>query len=84
MSETDKLLEGTIRGQIVFNRTELLSVPEAAKRLGANEETVRRHVRSGRLRAEKLGNQWFIHLDDLAAFSEHYDPRIGPSRKASR
>lgn len=67
-----------MRDRILFNRTELLSVPEAARRLGVNEETVRRHLRSGRLRAEKLGQQWFVHIDDLSSFSEHYDPRTGP------
>jgi excisionase family DNA binding protein len=81
MTQTTKALEGKTRGRIVFNRTELLSVPDAAKRLGISEETVRRHVRSGKLRAEKLGHQWFIHVDDLRAFSEHYDPRTGPPRR---
>lgn len=64
----------------MFNRALLLSVPEAAKRLGVNEETVRRHVRSGKLPAEKLGQQWFIHVEELQTFAEHYDPRTGPPR----
>ena len=68
----------------MLNRMQLLSVPEVAKILGVNEETVRRHVRSGKLMAEKLGHQWFVHANDLKAFSEHYDPRLGPSRKRSR
>jgi len=66
----------------VINRAQFLSVPEAAKHLGVIEETVRRHVRSGKLRAERLGHQWFIHVDDLGTFSEQYNPHTGPPRKA--
>ena len=44
------------------------SVPEFAKRLLVNEETVRRHIRAGRLRAERIGNQWFIRQEDLRIF----------------
>lgn len=63
----------------MLNRAHYLSVPEAAKNLGVNEETVRRHVRSGRLKAEKLGNQWFIHIRDLGAFATDYNRRTGPA-----
>jgi len=53
---------------MVFNRDEYLTVPEAARYLRVNEETIRRNVRSGRLKAEKIGNQWFIHKSDLSSF----------------
>ena len=65
----------------MLNRMKLLSVPQVAKLLGVTEETVRRHVRSGKLLAEKLGHQWFVHVNDLESFSEQYDPRLGPSRR---
>ncbi len=65
----------------MLNRMKLLSVPEVAKHLGVTDETVRRHVRSGKLRAEKLGHQWFVHVVDLDSFSERYDPRLGPLRR---
>lgn len=42
-----------------------LSVPAAARRLGRNPETVRRWIRSGRLRACKHGTQYFIDPADL-------------------
>ncbi|TAN20559.1 MAG: DNA-binding protein [Acidobacteria bacterium] len=42
-----------------------LTIPAAAKRLGRDPETVRRWVRSGRLRARKLGTQYFIDPADL-------------------
>ena len=44
----------------------MLTVPEAARRTGRNPETLRRWIRSGRLRSEKVGTQHFIDEDDLA------------------
>jgi len=38
----------------------LLTVPEAAKRVGRSPETVRRWIRSGRLPARKVGTQHVI------------------------
>lgn len=63
----------------MFEPNTYLSVPEAAKALGVNEETVRRHVRGGRLRAEKIGIQWFIRKEDVELFAKGYDPRTGPT-----
>lgn len=54
---------------MIFNRDEYLTVPEAARNLRVNEETIRRNVRSGRLKAEKIGNQWFIRKSDLSSFA---------------
>jgi len=45
----------------------MLTVPEAAKRVRRDPETVRRWIRAGRLRARKIGTQHFIEEDDLAA-----------------
>ncbi len=41
-----------------------LTVPEAARRAGRTQETIRRWIWSGRLPSEKVGNQ---HLVDQAA-----------------
>ena len=49
---------------------QLVSVRDAARQCGRNPETVRRWVWSGRLPAEKLGNQLFIRQSDLTAFCE--------------
>lgn len=65
----------------MLGRLQLLSVPEVARLLGVTEETVRRHVRSGKLVAEKLGHQWFVHEKELESFSRQYDPRLGPYRR---
>ncbi len=53
----------------MINPRDYYSVPEFAKRLLVNEETVRRHIRIGRLRAERIGNQWFIRREDLRIFA---------------
>ena len=48
----------------------LLSVEEAAKILGVNEQTVRRWVREGRIKASKVGRLIRIKEEDLNTFLE--------------
>jgi excisionase family DNA binding protein len=43
----------------------MLTVPEAARRAGRDPETIRRWIRSGRLRAHKVGTQHVIDEADL-------------------
>jgi excisionase family DNA binding protein len=38
----------------------MITVPEAARRAGRNPETIRRWIRSGRLRAQRIGTQHII------------------------
>ncbi len=45
-----------------------ISVPQAAKMVNVHEETIRRLVRSGKIKAEKVGTQWFISQKDIDAF----------------
>lgn len=45
----------------------MLTVPEAARRVGRDPETVRRWIRAGKLRARKVGTQHVIEEDDLEA-----------------
>lgn len=45
----------------------MLTVPEAARRAGRDPETIRRWIRSGRLRARKIGTQHVIEEPDLEA-----------------
>ena len=45
----------------------MLTVPEAARRVGRDPETIRRWIRSGRLRARKVGTQHVIEENDLEA-----------------
>ena len=58
-----------------------LTVPQAASYLNVSEETVRRNIRSKRLRALRRGTQWFIPLDILVVFANSYDPRTGKIRQ---
>lgn len=47
-----------------------LTVPEAARRVGRNPETIRRWIREGKLQAAKVGTQHVIdeaRLDDFMA-----------------
>lgn len=54
----------------------MLTVPEAAARLGVNAETVRRWIWSGRLRARKVGTQHVIEEADLEAAAPRAGERI--------
>jgi excisionase family DNA binding protein len=46
--------------------TKLITVRDAAARLGCGEETVRRMVKSGKLKCKRIGNQ--IRLDPADLF----------------
>ncbi|MGH8898213.1 MAG: helix-turn-helix domain-containing protein [Egibacteraceae bacterium] len=48
----------------------MLTVPQAAARVSKSPETIRRWIRSGRLRAQKVGTQHLIDEEDLEALSE--------------
>jgi excisionase family DNA binding protein len=44
----------------------MLTVPQAARRIGRHPATIRRWIRSGRLRAERVGTRHVIDERDLA------------------
>jgi len=48
----------------------MLTVPEAARRTKRDPETVRRWIRSGRLKSTKVGTQHMIEEDDLSQLTE--------------
>ena len=48
----------------------MLTVPEAAKRVRRDPETVRRWIRTGKLGARKIGTQHFIEEGDLAVLED--------------
>ena len=56
------------------------TVPQAATYLNVSEETVRRNIRSKRLKALRRGTQWFIPRDVLVVFASSYDPKTGQIR----
>jgi excisionase family DNA binding protein len=57
----------------------MITVPEAARRSGRNPETIRRWIRSGRLRSEKVGTQHLVSEGDLAGLLDDDRPLILPS-----
>ena len=59
----------------------MVSVPEAARRLSLNPETIRRWIRAGKLPAHKVGTQHFIDEGDLDAVAEGRQAPL-PSRWA--
>ncbi len=48
---------------------DLLSVDQVAQEVGLHPRTVRRFIREGRLKANKVGKQWRIHRQDLDALT---------------
>ena len=63
-----------------MNTLDEFTVPQAASSLNVSEETVRRNVRSKRLKALRRGTQWFIPRDVLVIFANNYDPKTGQIR----
>ena len=53
----------------VMNGTHF-SVDEAAQRLGCHDETIRRYIRRGKLKAYKKGREYRIYETDLNEFVE--------------
>ena len=61
---------------------EMITVLEAAKRCGRNPETVRRWIWSGKLPAEKLGNQLFVNTSIIDRFCSEITTELhGTERK---
>lgn len=56
----------------------MLTVPEAAKRVGRNPETIRRWIREGKLPAARVGTQYLV--DEEALDEVVGTPGLLPSR----
>lgn len=63
----------------------MLTVPEAARRTGKNAETIRRWIREGRLRSQRVGTQYLIDEDALAEAVGEAEliPRAGGDESAT-
>lgn len=58
----------------------MLTVPEAARKTGKDPETIRRWIRSGKLRANKVGTQHVIAEEDLEELLADGDSAPVPER----
>jgi len=56
----------------------MLTVPQAARKVGRNPETVRRWIRAGRLRSERVGTQHLIDEAELDRLAERPPPLAVP------
>ena len=45
---------------ILANMTKRLTIKEAIEYFNLSEKTIRRRIKSGKLNAEKQGNQWVV------------------------
>jgi len=54
----------------------MITVAEAARRLGRSLEQVRRYLREGKLKGQRIGGQWFVQEASLPLLYE-------PSQRAS-
>ena len=58
----------------------MITVAEAAKRLGRSIEQVRRYLREGKLKGQRVGNQWFVDEESLKAkrAKKDFEPLVPP------
>jgi excisionase family DNA binding protein len=54
----------------------MITVAEAARRLGRSLEQVRRYLREGKLKGQRIGGQWFV---EEASLPLRYQLPHGPS-----
>jgi len=49
---------------VTDNMTERMSTQQAAKHFGVHERTIRRWIKSGKLKAEQVEGRWFVYVAD--------------------
>src|SRR5260370_38179865 len=49
----------------------LLSIQQAARKIGKSEKTIRRWIKDGKLKAENRGGGYLIKREDLEAVTKH-------------
>jgi excisionase family DNA binding protein len=54
-----------------------IGMDEVSRRLSIHIESARRLARQGKLPAQRLGNKWLVHKDELEKFARRYNPRRG-------
>jgi excisionase family DNA binding protein len=54
-----------------------IGMDEVSRRLSIHIESARRLARQGKLPAQRLGNKWLVHKDELEEFARRYNPSRG-------
>ena len=54
-----------------------VGMDEVSRRLSIHIESARRLARQGKLPAQRLGNKWLVHKDELEEFARQYNPSRG-------
>ena len=49
----------------MIDTTGMITVAEAAKRMSRSIEQVRRKLREGKLKGQRIGNQWFVEEESI-------------------
>jgi excisionase family DNA binding protein len=57
----------------------MFTVSEAARLIGKNPETIRRWIRSGRLKAQQIGTRHMIEERDLESLFENEELPVPPA-----
>lgn len=52
----------------LFDDIELIKLVEISKKLGIHIVTLRRYIKSGKLKAQKLGNSYFVSKENFKEF----------------
>lgn len=61
----------------------MITVAEAARRLGRSLEQVRRYLREGKLKGERIGQQWFIEEASLGLLYRPSGGRVARIRETA-
>ena len=56
----------------------MITVAEASRRLGRSLEQVRRYLREGKLKGQRIGGQWFV---EEASLPLRYQPSRGTAQR---
>jgi len=52
----------------LFDDIELIKLVDISKKLGIHIVTLRRYIKSGKLKAQKLGNSYFVSKENFKEF----------------
>jgi excisionase family DNA binding protein len=68
----------------VFDDIELLKVEDIAKALGTHVITIRRYIRSGRLKAQKVGRNYYVSKENFRDFINGGVRGLRPHKEVNR